>query len=99
MRPILAEPETNLTPASSRRLRLLHVTPTYYPAVRYGGPIVTVHGLCKALAARGHEVHVFTTNVDGPGVSDTNRWTPKAEPSTPKRGLPPADTNTQALAQ
>jgi glycosyltransferase involved in cell wall biosynthesis len=29
-----------------------------------------VHGLCKALAARGHEVHVFTTNVDGRGVSD-----------------------------
>jgi len=69
MRPILAEPEPNLAPVSSRRLRLLHVTPTYYPAVRYGGPIVTVHGLCKALAARGHEVHVFTTNVDGPGVS------------------------------
>ena len=39
------------------------------PAVRYGGPIYSVHGLCRALAQRGHEVHVFTTNVDGPGVS------------------------------
>ena len=51
-------------------MRILHVVPSYFPAVRYGGPIFAVHGLCKALAARGHEVHVFTTNVDGPGESD-----------------------------
>lgn len=52
------------------RLRLLHVVPTYLPATRYGGPIHSVHGLCRALAARGHEVHVFTTSVDGAGDSD-----------------------------
>ncbi len=51
-------------------MKILHVVPTYFPARRYGGPIVAVHGLCKALVARGHEVHVFTTNVDGDGVSD-----------------------------
>jgi glycosyltransferase involved in cell wall biosynthesis len=51
-------------------MRLLHVVPTYLPATRYGGPIFAVHGLCRALARRGHEVHVFTTNVDGGGVSD-----------------------------
>lgn len=51
-------------------MRVLHVVPSYLPATRYGGPIYSVHGLCKALAARGHEVHVFTTNVDGPGDSD-----------------------------
>ena len=51
-------------------MRILHVVPTYLPATRYGGPIVSVHGLCRALAARGHDVHVFTTNVDGDGVSD-----------------------------
>jgi glycosyltransferase involved in cell wall biosynthesis len=50
-------------------MRLLHVVPTYLPATRYGGPIYSVHGLCKALAAQGHDVHVFTTNVDGPGDS------------------------------
>ena len=50
-------------------MRLLHVVPSYYPAVRYGGPIRSVHGLCRALVRRGHEVHVYTTNVDGPGVS------------------------------
>jgi len=46
-------------------MRILHVVPSYFPAVRYGGPIVSVHGLCKAFAQRGHDVHVFTTNVDG----------------------------------
>ena len=46
-------------------MRILHVVPSYYPAVRYGGPIVSVHALCKALAQRGHDVQVFTTNVDG----------------------------------
>jgi glycosyltransferase involved in cell wall biosynthesis len=48
---------------------ILNVIPSYLPAVRYGGPIFATHALCKALAARGHEVHVFTTNIDGPGNS------------------------------
>lgn len=51
-------------------MRLLHVVPTYLPARRYGGPIVAVHGLCKALVARGHQVDVLTTNVDGDGTLD-----------------------------
>lgn len=50
-------------------MRLLHVVPTYLPATRYGGPIFSVHSLCKALAQAGHEVHVYTTNVDGPADS------------------------------
>ena len=37
--------------------------------MRYGGTIVSVHGLCRALAARGHDVHVYTTSVDGPSDS------------------------------
>ena len=51
-------------------MRILHVTPTYLPATRYGGPIYSVHGLCAALALRGHHVEVFTTNVDGGDVSN-----------------------------
>ena len=47
-------------------MRILHVVPSYLPAVRYGGPIFAVHGLCKTLATRGHDVQVFTTNIDGP---------------------------------
>ena len=50
-------------------MRILHVIPSYLPAVRYGGPIFATHGLCKALAMRGHEVQVFTTNIDGRGNS------------------------------
>lgn len=51
-------------------MKILHVTPTYLPATRYGGPIYSVHGLCKALATRGHEVDVATTNVDGSSISN-----------------------------
>ena len=46
-------------------MRILHVVPSYIPAWRYGGPIRSVHGLCAAVAARGHEVHVATTSIDG----------------------------------
>src|SRR5215510_6541695 len=49
-------------------MKILHVVPTYYPAVRYGGPIWSVHGLASALAAQGHNVHVYTTNLDGKDV-------------------------------
>ena len=51
-------------------LRLLHVVPTYLPALRYGGPIRSVHALCRSLAADGHDVQVYTTSVDGPSDSD-----------------------------
>lgn len=51
-------------------MKVLHVVPTYLPATRYGGPIFSVHGLCRGLVEAGVEVHVFTTNVDGPGNSD-----------------------------
>ena len=49
-------------------MKILHVVPTYYPATRYGGPIRSVHGLASALAAQGHDIHVYTTNADGKGV-------------------------------
>ena len=57
-------------------MRILHVVPTYLPARRYGGPIVAVHGLAKSLAARGHDVGVMTTNVDGDKTSDVPIATP-----------------------
>ena len=41
----------------------------YLPALRYGGLAFGTHSLCRGLAARGHEVQVFTTNIDGPGIS------------------------------
>lgn len=51
-------------------MNILHVVPSYFPAVRYGGPIYSVHGLAKATAQLGHRVDVFTTNIDGPGTSN-----------------------------
>lgn len=49
-------------------MKILHVVPTYVPAWKHGGPIRSVHGLCKALAARGHQVTVLTTDVDTDGA-------------------------------
>jgi glycosyltransferase involved in cell wall biosynthesis len=57
-------------------MKILHVVPTYYPAVRYGGPIQSVHGLASALAAQGHDVHVYTTNVDGKGTLSVPLYRP-----------------------
>ncbi len=47
-------------------VKILHVTPYYYPALRYGGPVRSVHGLCRSLVRLGHEIEVFTTDLDGP---------------------------------
>jgi glycosyltransferase involved in cell wall biosynthesis len=52
------------------KLRLLQVIPSYSPAVRYGGPIRSVHALGAALVRRGHQVSVYTTNIDGDGHLD-----------------------------
>ncbi len=47
-------------------MKLLVVVPCYYPATRYGGPIKSIHELCKNLVRLGVDVTVFTTNIDGP---------------------------------
>lgn len=57
-------------------MKLLHVAASYLPAVRYGGTIASVHGLCRSLAARGHDVHVFTTSVNGDTDSPVPHETP-----------------------
>jgi len=48
-------------------MRILHVLPWYVPAWRYGGPVLSVHGLARAAVALGHKVEVFCTDADGPG--------------------------------
>ena len=74
---MLSVAETHpLQQSVDQTLRLLHVVPTYLPAVRYGGPIRSVHALCRELAAAGHDVQVFTTSVDGPSDSDVPLMTP-----------------------
>jgi len=43
-------------------MRVLHVTPSYYPAVRFGGPVRSVHALNRALIQQGLRLDVMTTN-------------------------------------
>lgn len=52
-------------PSGHRVLRVLHVTPSYFPAFIYGGPIHSVHHLCLGLARLGHQVRVLTTDANG----------------------------------
>jgi glycosyltransferase involved in cell wall biosynthesis len=46
-------------------MRVLHVSPSFAPAWRYGGPVQFVLRLCQALQKSGVEVEVATTNCDG----------------------------------
>ena len=43
-------------------MRILGVIPYFYPAWAYGGPVRVAYEAAKALAERGHQVSVFTTD-------------------------------------
>ncbi len=43
-------------------MRILQVTPCFYPAWAYGGPPRNTYEIVKELAKRGHEVTVYTTD-------------------------------------
>jgi glycosyltransferase involved in cell wall biosynthesis len=47
-------------------VKVLHVSPTYFPATYWGGPIYSVLGLNNALARSGADVRVLTTDAAGP---------------------------------
>jgi glycosyltransferase involved in cell wall biosynthesis len=57
-------------------MRVLHVVGAFWPAERYGGPVVSVKELCKAVQGAGVSVDVVTTDADGPTRSPvtTDRW-------------------------
>jgi glycosyltransferase involved in cell wall biosynthesis len=46
-------------------MRVLHVTPYFAPAFRYGGPAQSILGLCRGLGDAGVDVSVLTTTADG----------------------------------
>jgi glycosyltransferase involved in cell wall biosynthesis len=46
-------------------MRILQVTPSFYPAHIYGGPTRSIYELCRSLAGLGNEVRVLTTDADG----------------------------------
>jgi glycosyltransferase involved in cell wall biosynthesis len=47
-------------------VRVLHVTPYFAPAFRYGGPPRSILGLCRSLIGTGVDIEVFTTTANGP---------------------------------
>ena len=44
-------------------MRILQVTPYFYPAWRFGGPVKAVYELSKELVKKGHDVTVYTTDL------------------------------------
>jgi len=56
-------------------MKLLVVIPYYWPALMHGGPVVSLHGLNKAMAEKGVDVTVYTTDVDLQGEVPVNRET------------------------
>ena len=42
-------------------MRILHVTPYFYPALAFGGPPKAVYEIAKRQAKAGHQVSVLTT--------------------------------------
>jgi glycosyltransferase involved in cell wall biosynthesis len=57
-------------------VKILHVIGSLAP--RYGGPSHVLPEMCVALSAMGHEVEVFTTNIDGGGELDVQCGVPVA---------------------
>lgn len=57
--------DATATGAPPTRLRILHATPSFAPAYRYGGPVRSVEGLVVELARLGVSVRVLTTDAHG----------------------------------
>lgn len=55
-------------------MKILHVSPSYYPATQFGGPIQSVHLLNKELVAQGAKVDVFTTNAGLEQLHQSDKW-------------------------
>ena len=52
-------------------MRLLHVTPAYYPATYWGGPIWSTKAICDGMAAKTDvTLRVLTTDSAGPAISE-----------------------------
>lgn len=57
-------------------MRVLHVSPSFYPANVYGGTISSGYGLCRSLVKLGCDVRILTTDANGIGCAlDVNTRT------------------------
>ena len=43
-------------------MKILQLNPTFYPATAYGGTVTVSYNLSKALAKRGHDVTIYTSD-------------------------------------
>lgn len=50
----------------------LFITPSFFPSMNIGGPIVSNLGLLSSLVEYGHKIIVLTTNRNGPSVLNVN---------------------------
>ncbi len=52
-------------------MKVLHITPSYYPATYWGGPIWSTKAICDGIAALPDvDLRVLTTDAAGPQVND-----------------------------
>ncbi len=68
--------ENTFAKPNKRELRILQVSASYKPAYIYGGPIISVSGLCEALTKK-HYVEVYTTTANGIAELDVNTGMPQ----------------------
>jgi glycosyltransferase involved in cell wall biosynthesis len=55
-------------------MRILFVSPSFYPAFHYGGPIFINRSFCEAMAQKEHvQVEVLTTDANGPERVDVSQ--------------------------
>ena len=58
-------------------MKVLHVTPSFYPATFWGGPIFSTKAICDGIAAApDFTLRVLTTDAAGPALRDRVRRVP-----------------------
>jgi glycosyltransferase involved in cell wall biosynthesis len=68
-------------------VKIVFISPSFYPATYYGGPIFSTYELAKALKRNGVDVRVITTNANG--NEKLNRWKRISLASPPTRRSEP----------
>ena len=58
---VCATSQSPFSVGANMSLRVVHVTPYYWPAIEWGGPVQSVRTLAEAQARLGASVEVFTT--------------------------------------
>lgn len=61
---------TTVPPGQAGPLRILHVCPSFHPATRWGGPIVSTRAICDGVAGHDVAITVLTTDAAGPDRRD-----------------------------